>query len=256
MPVKLETAVRRGDVSSVLELIAKFSHATYAKLPMHYQSVWTVDELMAHGIGHSVVYVAKKYKPAKMKKAKLKYGKNAFKKDSNESFITYLHVALDHLYKDLISEAYADKRKVAVFSLDTEIVGYKAKSQVSLYECLVRGHRNTKTEEENITRIDAERAFLQVYSTSTPRLRKYLINWCIQPKITKYKLSGKQFRLAIAEFKDQGYHKLLTADLIRTIQNDALCRNRVALAVLRRHHTLVREGQPFLENKMLAEVVV
>lgn len=253
---KMENAVRKGDVTSVFNLIAEFAHKTFGKLPLTYQSVWAVEDLIAYGVNHAVTHVAKEYKSVEYK---------------NAQFITYLYVALDNLYKDLIKEAHTDKRVATVFSMDTQI---SHRGQLIEAGALVARYADFKTEERIASRVDAEKAFLQVYSKASPKLRKHLINWCVQPKITKYKLSGGQFKAAIKEFRKEKFGAILTADLIRTIQTDSLCRNRVVIGTLGiprikvsgsriivqgtigGFQTPVRKNKPPLEVQLLADAVV
>lgn len=253
---KMETAVRKGDISSIFNLIAKFANETFAKLPFTYQTVWAVEDLIAYGVSHAVTYVAKEYKNEKYK---------------NAQFVTYLYIALENLYKDLIKEAYTDKRTAVVFSMDTQI---SHKGQVIEAGQLVSRYADFRTEERLLLRLDAENAFLKVYREASPKLRKHLIHWCIQPKITKYKLSGSQFRLVIKEFRQKEFGKVLTPELIRTIQTDSICRNRVAIDILGvpkiksvdsriivqkqigGFHTVVRRNKPSLEVQLLADALV
>jgi hypothetical protein len=248
MSVRMEVAVRRGDVSAVIALIAKFSHETFAKLPMQYRSWWSVEDLMAYGTGCTVTEAVKTYKKNNKQGAQ---------------FITYLYVVLDNLYKDLLTEAYADKRKAAVFSADTHMAKVNGIER-SMFDVIAKLLKTTRytVEDEAIVRIDAEKAFLKVYSAASLHLRRHLINWCIAPKVTKYKLTGSQFKRALKEFKLEHLDRVLTVEMVRAIQSDALCRNRVVLAIIGSvkfskpgFHTLIREGKPYLEQQMLSDTV-
>lgn len=255
---KQERAVRKGDVSSVFNLIAQFAHETFEKLPLACKSMWTVEDLIAHGVMHTVTYAIKEYKGPKYK---------------NAQFITYLYVALSNLYKDLLKEAYRDKRTVEVYSMDSQMWKYSGKL-MDLYSRIVL-YGDLKTEDRLVARIDAEKAFLTAYEKASPKLRKHLIHWCIQPKDTKYKTTGMKFRAVVKEFKKLGLDKILTASCIRTIQTDSICRNKIVIATLGLSVVKIREGRtikhsttgfntptrvrknsPSLEDSLLADALV
>jgi hypothetical protein len=240
MPVKMETAVRRGDVSSVISLIAQFSHETFTKLPMQYQAFWSVQDLIAFGTNHAVTYVVKMYK------------KN---NEAGAQFITYLYVALENLYKDLITEAYADKRRAAVYSLDTALVVTNTGRVANMLDILIKERRTNTFDAPIVSRIDAEKAFLQVYAKASSHLRKHLIHWCVQPKVTKYKLTGSKFRTALVEFKSEGWDEILTAEHIRTIQEDVICRNRVVIGTTK-FRTKIRWNRPSVEKQLLSDSII
>lgn len=252
MPQLLEVAVAKGDVSRVFELIAKFSHETHAKLPLQYQAFWAFEDLVALATGHLVTYVIKQYRSQKSK-AKSKTRFKTFEYTTRDKqFMTYLYLALENLFKDLIEEAYAEKRMAAVFSGDTQVAKVN-NQEFKLFDMLAFSQRYHTAEDSSISRIDAENAFVVVYALASSHLRRHLINWCIQPKVTKYKLTGSKFQDAVEEFRGNGYDEILTADQIRTIQNDVICRNKCIVAALR-HQTVIREGRPSLETSMLSDV--
>lgn len=243
--MKMETAVRRGDVSSVLSLIAQFSHETFTKLPMQYQAFMSVQDLIAYGTNHAVTYVVKMYKKHN---------------EAGAQFITYLYVALDNLYKDLITEAYADKRRAAVYSLDTALVTTNNGRVANMLEILIKERRTNLFNTAIVSRIDAEQAFLKVYANSSSHLRKHLIHWCVQPKVTKYKLTGSKFSKALREFKREGFDQILTAEHIRTIQDDVICRNRVVIGTMRfstyRNSSPIERMRPTVEQELLTGAVI
>ena len=217
MPQLLEVAVAKGDVSRVFELIAKFSHATHKKLPLQYQAFWTFDDLVALATGHLVTYVVKQYRSQKSKSKSATRFKTFEYTTRDKQFMTYLYLALENLFKDLIEEAYAEKRVAAVFSGDS-CVSNLVGEEFNLFGLLAM-HQKYHTAEDNVVaRIDAAKAFKQVYVLASKHLRKHLINWCIQPKVTKYKLTGAKFREARYEFRSTGYDKILTAINLKTIR--------------------------------------
>ena len=247
MPARMEVTVRKGDISSIKPLISKFSHSTYEKLPLQYKTWMSLSDLIALGTNHAVTHVAKLYK----------------KKNANDAkFITYLYVSLENLYKDLITEAYADKRMAAVFSADTYTATVDG-IEFKLYD-IIRSKVGPSDFEALIAlRLDAAQAFTKAYSAASPHLRKHLIHWCIQPRVTKYKTTGSKFIAALQEFQDKKLYEILTEECITIIQNDVICRNRVVLNTvgsmqLRKpgFRTVIRTGQLPIEDSLLSDAVL
>ena len=263
---KMEVAVRKGDISGIKNLIAKFSQDTYAKLPMSYQTMCSVEDLISLGTIHSVTRIVKLYRANTGRKKKFVTGKVR----DEAQFITYAYKALDNLYKDILKEAYREKRVAKIYSMDTK-VSYKG-IELDLHSCVQRLKDKVGIEDSIINRIDAEKAFVKVYKLASPKLRRHLMNWCIQPKITKYKLNAGQFKAAVREYRKAGFGNILLPEYIKTIQNDAICRNRVVLATLglpvvtdtkRRiikykggFQTVIRKNQPTLEEQMLSDALI
>ncbi len=256
MPRKLEVALRKGDVSQVEGIIAEHAHATWKKLPEYTKSYMSFDDVMSAGINHTVTNIAKYFKSNH--KSKLKGYVRVYKGEESTETTTYIYAALKNFYSSMLEEAYADKRvgvegnRVKVLSADSTLVDHKG-TPVLLFDAIRRNMRHS-FEDAIILRIDAERAFLKVYSQASPHLRKHLINWCIQPSVTKYKLSGSKFVKAKREFRNNDFGKILTSEIVDNIQNDVICRSQIVVRILKdtRFRTIVKSR--VLEKELLPAV--
>jgi hypothetical protein len=229
---KIKAEVRKGNVEHILPMVALKARATLEKLPKHIQVIYDLDDLIAEGIGHAATAVLKGHSPKK-----------------SAGYITYLWKSLDNLYKDKLKQVYAEKRYVkAVYSLENVSVrGQVTGREMTLLDYLSKHpDKFTVNEERLICRIDAERAFIRLYSNSSPRLRRYLIMWLLQPKDTKLKKYGKKFNSAKLElrkfgcflrFGEQGPAPLLSLEHCRCIWRDSECRRSICRILCRRFRT-------------------
>lgn len=234
--LKRETSIRRGDVSSVWPLIVKFSQETWEKLPSNAKQMHSVEDLKAMGKVHLVTYVAKLYRGKKYKGA---------------TILTYAYKSLKNFYRDVLENVYAEKRIARVLSGDAPILN--SKDSVTLFDAIALANKYSQ-EDTMLLRYDAEKAFLDVYAKASSHLRKHLIQWCIQPHATKYKLTNSKFIKARREFREQGFWQILTENLVATIQGDAIARSRITLAIMQTGFRTIRRGR-VLERELLPALI-
>lgn len=217
---EMVSQVKAGRVQSVLPMIAQHARATWHKLPDSEKTVRSLQDLIQEGINYTVTYVAKEFR--------LSYG---------VKFSSYLYNGLDFFYADVIRAAYADKRLIphGMLSADSTRVNVGGKN-ISLLD-KIKLTRKTRFDQELriINRIDAERMFVKVYANASPILRRYMIKWLLQPKVSRNK-KGTEFNNAKKEFRIVA-RPLLTDELCDTIQNDYMCRSNIASKVANTFHT-------------------
>lgn len=209
--------IKCGNVESVLPMIAKKARATYHKLPAVEQAATSVADLIAEGRNHAVTHVAKKYNP----RLKVK-------------FITLLFKSLDNFYADKLKAAYAEKRKVSLLSIDSDVVNGIPVAQ------LVRKSTLDVIEDRIIARIDAERAFVRAYAESSKLLRQYLIMWLLQPLPNGKIKDGVDARLAVEELRRIA-PRLFTRELCESMFNDIDLRLRLANRIMSEFFTVRKE---------------
>jgi len=216
----VEMHIKRGKLAGVLPMIAEKARATFAKLPKHEQVVRSEADLIQEGCNFTVTVAA-----------------HAFKLSKGNKFITFLYIALDNFYCDIIRAAYTEKRLAprGVFSMDTTKVDVDGKD--TALANVVKASKRAKGNSEDliISRIDAERAFIKAYTVSSPLLRRYLIRWLLQPTPGRFK-PGKDFNVAKKEFRSV-VRPILSQELCETIQKDYFCRSNIANSVALRFST-------------------
>jgi hypothetical protein len=221
--------IEAGRVKSILPMIAEHARATWHKLPDSEKMVRSRQDLIAEGINFTVIHVAAKYD--------YKYG---------VKFTTFLYHSLENYYADIIRKVYTDKRLIphGVMSIDSTMINVGGR-EMSLLDCIKITRRTRLTNEEKIiNRIDAERMFLKAYASASPTLRKYLIKWLLQPRVSRNK-KGSDFAIAKQEFRRVAKPYLIP-ELCETIQTDWLCRATIAGEVSRRFRTNRKHSTGFL----------
>lgn len=221
MAKQMVTAVKKGDVSSVLPMIAEKARATWNRLPQHTRNWYTLNDLMSDGVNFTVTKVVKHYRASEGAK-----------------FSTYLYAALDNFYINkvvaLTNESRGGKQPYAL-SFDSGLVKVTSSSGangfMSVESYLARNQKLGSHEERVVSKVDAERAFLKVYQAATPLLRKYIIRWLLQPKITKFK-NGSSFRIASVEFRKLSVVHHFTFELCSFIVDDEQTRLDLCKTIL------------------------
>jgi hypothetical protein len=212
-------------------MIAEHARATWHKLPDSEKMVRSLPDLIAEGINFTVMHAVKKYDSRRGAK-----------------FTTFLYHALENYYADVIRNVYADKRLIphGIMSADTTRVVVNG-NQMSLLDGIKLTHKTKMDNEERIiARIDAERMFLRTYALSSPLLRRYLIKWLLQPKVSRNK-PGADFRIAKSEFRKVA-RPYLIPELCETIQSDWMCRAAIAYNVARMFHTDKKKSRTRFSN--------
>lgn len=228
--------IEAGRLKPVLPMIAEHARATWRKLPDSEKMVRSVPDLMAEGINFTVTHVTEKFNA--------KHG---------VKFTTFLYHALENFYADIIRKVYADKRLIphGIMSIDSTMVKVNGQSMSLLNYMKLTKRTKLSIEEKIIYRIDAERMFIRAYAKASPLLRKYLIKWLLQPKVSRNK-PGSDFAIAKREFKKVAKPYLIP-ELCDTIQNDWLCRSAIAGEVARLFHTAKKQSRSgFLNSEEFA----
>jgi len=215
--------IEAGRIKPVLPMIAEHARETWHKLPDSEKTVRSVSDLISEGINFTVTHVTKKFDSRKGVK-----------------FTTFLYHALENYYIDVIRNVYADKRLIphGMYSLDTHTF---PDSNRTIYERYILSRRENKTEAKLINRIDAERMFLKAYASASPLLRRYLIKWLLQPRVSRNK-PGSDFYIAKREFRKVA-KPYLVPELCETIQNDWICRASIAHKVSMQFHTPKKQSR-------------
>jgi hypothetical protein len=212
--------IKAGRVKPVLPMIAEHARATWHKLPDSEKMVQSLPDLIAEGINFTVTHVALKFDYS--------YG---------VKFTTFLYHALENYYADIIRKVYSDKRLIphGIMSIDSTTVVVNGREMSLLDKIKLTRKARLNNEEKIINRIDAERMFVKAYRVATPTLRKYLIKWLLQPKVSRNK-PGSDFAIAKKEFRKVA-RPYLVPELCETIQNDYICRAQIADILSRKFHT-------------------
>lgn len=228
--------IKKGIVTNrnVRLAIAKQAIIYWNMLPKHTQAWFTISDMIAEGINHVVVKVAKKYK-----------------KDLSAIITFVVHCVRNH-YINLVKYYMAKERKeTGTVSLETPVG-----DNMTLLDILQRD-KLVESSFENcvIARIDAEVAFDKVYSAADFTTRKYIIRWLLQPKFSRNKM-GDNFSDAVSQFKYLAYQHGLTYGLCRSILTDAVLRESLALKLIRSHRTPKRAmSRPILKESLEGDLV-
>lgn len=236
--VELVCNIKAGRVGYVLPMIAEKANACWLRLPGSEKSVRSKKDLLQEGINHTVTHVAVRFDIARA--PELNHFRKQYVPDQiskKVKFTTFLNVALDNYYADVIRAAYTEKRLAAhgLFSADTTKVVVAGRT-ISLID-KIKLTRKTRFDQELsiINRIDAERSFVKAYTNASPMLRRYMIKWLLQPKVSRNK-TGVEFNNAKREFRKVA-KPILSNEMCETIQNDYLCRATIADRVVTSFHT-------------------
>jgi hypothetical protein len=225
-----------GRVKPVLPMIAEHARATWFKLPDSEKMVRSLPDLISEGINFTVTHVAIKFDSRRGVK-----------------FTTFLYHALDNFYADIIRKVYTDKRLIphGVMSIDSTRVCINGREMSLMDKVKLTRRTRLNNEEKIINRIDAERMFIKAYRNASPLLRKYLIKWLLQPRVSRNK-PGADFAIAKREFKKVA-RPYLIPELCDTIQNDWICRATIAGVVADRFHTVKKQSRTgFLNTEEFA----
>jgi hypothetical protein len=221
--------VLRGDVSSVLPLIAEKARSTWNKLPQHAQSFQGLDDLIQEGVNHTVSVV------------KTHKDKRVNSKVVRAKFSTYLYTTLDNYYTDKLREVYADKRHTTsvVYSLESNSTIKTTSGKEMSIERYLRSRKDFRytIEDEILESLDAERIFLKVYSHSSASLRRYLLRWFCFNTETKMKMYGARFLEARKELRSLSKTYGLSPDHIRRLIVDEKCNQKVITMILHNYRT-------------------
>lgn len=237
---KIKAEVRKGKVENILPMVASKARDTLEKIP-EYLHVWfDLDDLIAEGVNKAIAVVKE------------------HKNDGPAGYTTYLFASLDNHFKDKLKEIFAEKRFVrGLYSLDSVMgKGVESNRGYTLGELLdqniispegidKKATKFTINEERIINRIDAERAFLRLYKHSSPKIRRYLVAWIIQPRNTKMKSlrysKKKQKFIGDEELAKQLQQDFIDAYLtfsnVDTIIRDAECKRSICRAIIRKYRT-------------------
>lgn len=227
--VELVCNIKAGRVGYVLPMIAEKARTCWLRLPDSEQLVRSFQDLLQEGINHTVTHVAVKFDIARA--PELNHFRKQYVPDQvskKVKFTTFLNVALDNYYADVIRAVYTEKRLTAhgLLSADTTRVVVAGKN-ISLLD-KIKLTRKTRFDQEVriINRIDAERMFVKAYANASPMLRRYMIKWLLQPRVSRNKV-GAEFNSAKREFRKVA-KPILSNEMCETIQNDYLCRATIA----------------------------
>lgn len=224
---------------SLLPLIAKMSYDTFNKLPYSEREGISIEDLMADAKLVILTKAAPTYRPS-----------------SKVKFITYAYKILENHFKSTLRDAYADKRCALLYSLDYQYRDNPSNpdsKMQTLYDRMARSRRHVM-ENAIISRIDAERGFMKAYAAASPKLRKYLICWLLQPKAISKVKEGTNCSLAMKEFSISSV-KFLTEELCQTIQRDYVCRDAIANKLVSKFFTPVNGAVTKNPNFTLRKVV-
>jgi hypothetical protein len=258
--------IQAGRVKAVLPMIAEHARETWYKLPDSEKMVRSLPDLIQEGINHTVTHVAVNFDLSRATKTS---AAGTFKDSSKKTikFSSFLHTALDNFYTDIIRKVYADKRLIphGMLSADTTRVVVNGRSISLLDKIKLTRKTRYDSEERIINRIDAERAFIKAYRLASPNLRRHLIKWLLQPKVSRNR-KGSDFKYAKKEFR-QVAKPFLPPSLCKTIQDDYLCRSNIANQVAIRFHTQKKKSgigflnceefavAPILNQKQIIELI-
>lgn len=246
--------IKAGRIKPVLPMIAQKARVVWHTLPISEQGMLSEADLIQAGINFTVTHVAVKFNLSR-----------------NVKFATYLFSALDNFYADIIRKVYAEKRLIprGIASLDTQTVNVNGHTIRLLDKIKLTRRTRLDSEEAIVNRIDAERMFVQAYAHASPILRRYLIRWLLQPKVSKNK-EGQDASYAKRELKQyfsRHAKSYMVPELCETIQKDWICRNNIANKISHSFHTAKRKTKSgffyteefavanILSQKQLLEVI-
>ena len=183
-------------IASVMPMIYKKAHRTKNMLAPATRNWVDIKDLAHDGVVHVLENVIPTFKPKK------------------RLFSSHAFQLLDHHFQNRVLVSHSDKKYNGTLRASER----DARKTIS-YDVPVKSPRTIKQDEERsfldiladqlptnshqdriITKIDAERAFLPLYKTASPLLRKYLIRWLLQPQITKFK-KGENYKAVRKEFR-------------------------------------------------------
>lgn len=215
-------AVKRGDITPVLPMIVEKAHNSYRLLPPHTQAWIKKEDLVQEGIAFTVAKAARLFDP--------KLG---------HKFSTFLYPILDNFYKYNSEPMRAQERwEGNTYSLERDLIRVKqsGESYLTLLETYIgKTLRYASTEDKIIFKIDAERSFIKVYAAASQKLRRYLIRWVLQPKVTKFK-DGEEYREARREFRKLAKINGFSYELAEFVTQDEPTRKSICRIILFEKH--------------------
>lgn len=218
---RLVRKIKQGDVSSVFPMIIKTADESWGRLPPHTRAWYTREEAIAAGVAFTVTSVAK-----------------TFDKKKGTKFSTYLQDCLTNFFITIESEPLrAQKRwEGDTISFERDLVKVDNRYLTTVEFYLTHTMKIASPEEDVISRIDAERHFLQVYKAATPTLRKYLIRWFLTTRVIRMK-DGEEYRAARRELRRLAPLHNFTFDMAHYLAGNDLARAETTLEVLRHYRT-------------------
>jgi hypothetical protein len=189
--------------------------------------VWlTHEDLIAAGVAFTVTQAAKTFNPR-----------------LGNKFSTYLFDTLENFFKTggwvgfgvFLSEPMRAKERWegSTISYESGYIRLSSGRVTTVEKYVARSSHVVSHEDLVVYRIDAERAFGKVYAAASPLLRKYLIRWLLQPKVTKF-MNGIAYRAAKHEFRTLAKIHILSYPVCQFIINDDVCRKNLCRMILRR----------------------
>jgi hypothetical protein len=192
-------------VANVGMVVQKAKEA-YARLPQHTKNWLQLEDFIQEGLLEGMTVVARRYNPNKGAK-----------------FSTFLYTGLELFFKNLLEPHYADMRYEGRTSAIEDLApNWERKISADQHyegtcELFASGEWNRKfsTEEsfagthfkaevsldiQVTTNHSAERTLIAVLREASPQLRNMMVKWFIQPKETKYHVTGQRFQSAQEEF--------------------------------------------------------
>lgn len=221
MASKEKYVVKIGDLKkgivtnkNVRLAIVKQAVIFWNKLPQHTRSWFTINDMIADGINHVVMNVAKKYKSDLSK------------------IITYVTHCVRNHYINVVKYYLAEERRDSkTVSLQTPV---GVDSNTTLLDTLELVHGSF--EDCVIARIDATVAFMKVYAAADLQTRKYIIKWLLQPRFSRNKV-GENFTEAVHQFKYLAFHYGLTYELCSSILSDEVLRTSLSFKLIHKYRT-------------------
>jgi hypothetical protein len=185
------------------------------KLPQHTRSWFTLSDMIAEGVNHVVMQIAKKYKSELSK------------------VITYVVHCVRNHYINVVKYFMAEERKDSrTVSLSSPLTA----DGMTLFDTLVATASTGSLENCVISRIDAITAFMKVYGAADESTRKYIIKWLLQPKFSRNKV-GEHFTEAVHQFKFLAAHFGLTYELCSSILSDIDLRTSLSFKLIHKFRT-------------------
>ena len=239
--------VRRGDVSSVLPMIAKKARRAWKGLPTHTREWVTLEDLIADGVSFTATQAV-----------------THFNNKRNTKFSTYLFAALDNYYIYRTAPYRTEGRDESkTVSFDRKTVNAVSRHDpwmdgIPLSQYLSVAKREKSPEQTIVQKIDIERQFIRIYQDSTINLRRYLVRWFFQPQRQYRTTPCRELTQAKKEFRILAVRHEFSTEMCRTLLGSQTLRISLSATILRKFctiHHVKRDGTLSYVEKHLHVII-
>lgn len=241
--------VKRGDVSSVLPMIVLIADRSWGMLPPHTRQWFTKQEAIAAGVAFTVTEAAKEFDSKRTNK----------ETGAPVKFSSFLYERLTQFFITRVAEPLlaAKRCEGTTVSFDSSLIPFKlggVNKAISAEFYIAHTMKAESPANEIINRVDAQKHFLQVYTSATPNLRKYLIKWFLTSKVVRMR-EGAEYHSARKELKTLALRHGFTCAMAIFLANNDIARANTALAVLQQFRTNQYVSRPSLKHSLEKDVV-